>query len=155
MHRVARMAAGLGILMACGCAAMSGSSASELLFVVETPVDLGRLEFGSDGGIPFVLANAQEGTTIFRRRVPAGEYCLAEVVFGNLSVGSVLSIPRPICVRGEAGQQIYGGHLVSTRRGLERVVSWPRLKAQLESEAVVVDARPKSLADRPFPVSGG
>ncbi len=92
MQWMTRMVCTAGLLSA-GCAAMGGGSRGEVLFVVETDQALGRLVFGSDGGMSSQLAGAEEGVTIYRQLAQPGTYCLQEVTTGNLSVTSFLQKP--------------------------------------------------------------
>lgn len=133
-----------------GCAGLAPREGGEVLFVVETPVALGRIVFDADRGAPFELATAAEGTTIYRRWVSAGMYCMREVTTGNLSVGYSARIPSPICVQVEPGQQVYGGHLQLQKTGMRRIKSPERLHAQLADPSIPVVAHPPLAADMPF-----
>lgn len=151
MKRFTRMVAAFGLMTVAGCAGLvPGDGSAEVVFVVETPVDLGRMVFAADGGIPFELAVAGEGVTIYRQLVQPGVYCLQEVATGNLAVGYSVRIPSPICIEALAGKQVYGGHLVVVRDGIRRRKDLARLEAQLQDESIPVEAWPVDLKYAPF-----
>ncbi len=106
--------------------------------------------FGAERGVPFELAVASEGSTIYRQRTRAGMYCLQEVTTGDLTVGYSIPVPSPICVRVEPGVQVYGGHLVLRRDGVRRMHDRGRLNAQLEDESIPVVTNPAWLAETPY-----
>ncbi|MGH1340755.1 MAG: hypothetical protein ACRBN8_04350 [Nannocystales bacterium] len=150
MIRTARTVCAAWLIMSSGCAGMNSENMGEVVFVVETGQDLGRMVFGAERGIPFELAVASEGTTIYRQRTRAGMYCLQEVTTGDLNVGYSLPVPSPICVRVEPGVAIYGGHLVLRRDGVRRTNDRSRLDSQLDDDSVPVVTNPAWLADTPF-----
>ena len=152
MKRFARMAAVSGLCVV-GCAGVGSGKTAEVLFVVETPVDLGRLAFSAERGVPFTLSNVPEGATIFRRKVQPGQFCLIEVISGDLNVGYGMEIPEPICVRAVEGERVYGGHLIATDAGMRQAFDKDRLRAQLADDSVPVEATPKALSAQPFPLT--
>lgn len=145
-----RMVAALWLLVGVGCAGMQPVPMGDVLFVVETGQDLGRMVFAAERGVPFELAAAGEGSTIYRQRVRAGQYCLQEVTTGDLNVGYSIPVPSPICVRVEPGVAIYGGHLVLRRDGVRRTNDRARLEAQLADESVEVVTNPAWLVETPY-----
>ena len=122
----------------------------DVVFVVETGQDLGRMVFAAERGVPFELAVASEGATIYRQRTRAGMYCLQEVTAGDLNVGYSIPVPSPICIEVEPGVSIYGGHLVLRRDGVRRTHDRARLEAQLEDESVEVVTNPTWLVETPY-----
>jgi len=122
----------------------------DVVFVVETTQDLGRMVFAAERGVPFELAVASEGATIYRQRTRAGMYCLQEVTTGDLNVGYSIPVPSPICVEVEPGVAVYGGHLVLRRDGVRRMHDRARLEAQLEDESVEVVTNQSWAAETPF-----
>lgn len=147
---MARMVGAAWLLVSSGCAGMNSESMGDVLFVVETGQDLGRMVFAAERGVPFELAVASEGATIYRQRTRAGMYCLQEVTTGDLNVGYSIPVPSPICVRVEPGVQIYGGHLVLRRDGVRRMHDRARLKSQLADESITVVTNPSWLVETPY-----
>ncbi len=145
-----RMVCAAWFLTSSGCAGMQSAQMGDVLFVVETGQDLGRMVFAAERGVPFELAVASEGATIYRQRVRAGNYCLQEVTTGDLNVGYSIPVPSPVCVRVEPGVAIYGGHLVLRRDGVRRMHDRARLEAQLEDASVEVVTSPTWLVETPF-----
>ncbi|MBV1862367.1 MAG: hypothetical protein KUG77_28360 [Nannocystaceae bacterium] len=150
MTRMTRMVCTAWLLASSGCAGMSSAEMGDVVFVVETGQDLGRMVFGAERGVPFELAVAGEGATVYRQRTRAGMYCLQEVTTGDLNVGYSIPVPSPICVRVEPGVAVYGGHLVLRRDGVRRTHDRARLDAQLGDESVEVVTSPAWLVEKPF-----
>lgn len=115
---------------------MSQPASAELVFVVETPVTLGRIEFTSEDGMPFMLANAPAGTTIYRYWVRPGRYCFAEAASGDLNIGWTMTPGKPRCMQVDAGRKLYGGHFVFSEAGLEHVIDSARLQQQLDDPSI-------------------
>lgn len=149
MQGMARMVCIAGLLSS-GCAAMADGPRCEILYVVETDQDIGRLVFSGEGGMPFQLANAPEGVTIYRQLVRPGTYCLQEVTSGNLTFGYTFRVSPPACTQVEAGQRVYGGHILVSEAGVRGGRNLERLQMQLQDPEVPVVASPPELGDIPF-----
>ncbi len=93
------------------CAGTQGQSSAELVFVVESEVNVGRLEFGAERGVPFNISSVPAGTTIYRFALRPGEYCLASYTAGDLNVGRIYRVEPNWCVEASEGESRYAGHL--------------------------------------------
>lgn len=115
---------------------MSQPPSAELVFVIETPVTLGRIEFTSEDGMPFMLANAPAGTTIYRYWVRPGRYCFAGVASGDLNIGWSYNPRQPKCMQVDAGRKLYGGHFMFSESGMRFVLDSARMRQQLADPSI-------------------
>lgn len=114
---------GIGVLaiLASGCAAADRPQRQDVVFVVDSPAQIGRIEFSSDIGAPFAIALVPAGVTIYELRLRPGRYCLEGLAMGDLNVGVITRQRTVPCFDVMMGSEPYAGHLIIDR---QLQISW-------------------------------
>src|SRR5690606_33711743 len=100
---------GLALFATVACAGADRPVRQDVVFVVESPAQIGRIEFSSDVGAPFQIALVPVGATIYALRLRPGRYCLEGLAMGNLNAGVIAEARAAPCFDVRPGDPEYAG----------------------------------------------